>query len=103
MNIFRNVVGFEPVRNWWDNGFQAIAFSRGNRGFIFINNESFVVSQTLQTGLPGGRYCDVISGNKVGSSCTGATITVNSDGTASISIDGNSQDPVVAIHVDSRL
>ncbi len=28
-----------PVTNWWDNGNHQIAFCRGNKGFIAINNE----------------------------------------------------------------
>ena len=28
-----------PVENWWDNDFHQIAFSRGNRAFLTINNE----------------------------------------------------------------
>jgi alpha-amylase len=30
----------QPVANWWDNGHDAIAFDRGNRAFIVINNET---------------------------------------------------------------
>ena len=29
---FRNVAGTELVRNWWDNGKNQIAFSRGSKG-----------------------------------------------------------------------
>ena len=32
------------------------AFSRGNKGFVAYNNPS----TNLQTGLPGGTYCNVI-------------------------------------------
>ena len=28
----RNVAGAETVKNWWDNGKNQIAFSRGNKG-----------------------------------------------------------------------
>lgn len=35
---FRNVVHGTELKNWWDNGDQQIAFCRGNKGFITINN-----------------------------------------------------------------
>lgn len=53
----------------------------------------------FQTCLPAGRYCDVISGEKVGSSCTGKTVTVGSDGRAHISVGANEFDMMLAIHV----
>lgn len=64
----RNVAGNAPVDHWWDNAFQQIAFARRGKAFIAINNEEFPLSQWLQTGLPPGNYCDVISGNKKGES-----------------------------------
>ncbi|RXN11361.1 pancreatic alpha-amylase-like isoform X2 [Labeo rohita] len=71
MAIFRNVANGQPLSNWWDNGNNQIAFSRGNKGFIIINNDDWALDVTLNTGLPMGTYCDVISGDKSGSSCTG--------------------------------
>ncbi|XP_049801843.1 alpha-amylase 2-like [Schistocerca nitens] len=101
---FRNVVGSGAVANWWDNGNYQIAFSRGNFGFVAFNNEaSSDLKRTLQTGLPAGTYCDVISGDVSGSSCTGKTITVNSDGTAYISIAYSEDDGVVAIHIGAKV
>ena len=57
------------------------------------------MSETLQTGMPAGTYCDIISGNPGESPCSGSTVTVNSDGTANIYIPGGSEDPILAIHV----
>ena len=65
---FRNVAGDEKVTNWWDNGNNAIAFGRGNKAFIVINNEDSVVDNTFQTGLPAGQYCDIITGSLEGTS-----------------------------------
>ena len=49
MVIFRNLVNGLDVTNWWDNGANQIAFSRGNKGFIAINNEpSLDLQQNLQ-------------------------------------------------------
>jgi len=66
MVMFRNVAGDEPVTNWWDNGKNQIAFARGNKAFIVINNDDNPINNKLQTGLPGGKYCDVISGSLKG-------------------------------------
>ncbi|KAJ7332430.1 hypothetical protein JRQ81_014610, partial [Phrynocephalus forsythii] len=66
MVIFRNVVDGQPLINWWENGNNQVAFGRGNKGFIVFNNDDWDLSTNLQTGLPGGTYCDVISGEKEG-------------------------------------
>ncbi|XP_026327828.1 alpha-amylase 1-like [Hyposmocoma kahamanoa] len=102
MVAFRNVAGGHGVNNWWDNGSNQIAFSRGNAAFIAFNNDGWNLDQSLQTGLPAGRYCDIISGSRSGSSCTGKTITVGSDGRAQISIATNELDMMLAIHTGSQ-
>lgn len=56
----------------------------------------------LQTCLPQGTYCDVISGASEGGSCTGKTVTVGSDGTAYIEILNSEDDGVLAIHAEVR-
>lgn len=100
---FRNAVDNADLTNWWDNGNNQIAFSRGNRGFVAFNNDNYDLNSSLQTGLPAGTYCDVISGLKSGSSCTGKSIQVGSDGRANISIGSSEDDGVVAIHVNAKL
>jgi alpha-amylase len=100
---FRNAVDGTSVANWWDNGNNQIAFSRGNRGFIVFNLESGTLSGSFQTGLAAGTYCDVASGTKSGSSCTGKSITVNSSGVASINLPGNEDDGFQAYHVNAKL
>ena len=57
----------------------------------------------LQTSMAAGQYCDIISGNKVNGSCTGKVIIVNDDGTTKVNIPYYSEDPVIAIHTDSKL
>jgi alpha-amylase len=59
MVAFRNATRGQGVTNWWDNGGDAIAFGRGDKGFVAINHESGPVSRTYQTSLPAGSYCDV--------------------------------------------
>lgn len=100
---FKNAAEGQGVSNWWDNGSNQIAFSRGNRAFIAFNGESYGLNQNLATGLPSGTYCDVISGYKSGSSCTGSSITVGGDGRANININGDAADGVIAIHVNAKL
>jgi len=100
---FRNVVLGQPLNDWWDNDSNQIAFSRGDRGFIAINNDGYPLSATIQTGLPPGDYCDVISGGLEGGSCTGKTITVDSGRRVALTISNADADPMVALHVDARL
>merc|ERR1712226_1099070 len=92
----------QRVSNWWDNGYNAIAFSRGNRAFFAMNNEGYAINQQFQTGLPAGEYCDVIScdTNRApcgGSECRGS-IRVGNDGLAQVSVP-NDDNPMVAYHV----
>ncbi|XP_015513629.2 alpha-amylase isoform X1 [Neodiprion lecontei] len=100
---FRNAVKGTGVRNWWDNNNNQIAFSRGSAGFVAFNLDRQDLKQTLQTGLPAGTYCDVISGSLKDGRCTGKIITVNSDGTAYIEILNSEEDGVLAIHVNAKL
>ncbi|KAJ8392594.1 hypothetical protein AAFF_G00074720 [Aldrovandia affinis] len=103
MVIFRNVVNGQPLCNWWDNRKNQIAFGRGDRGFIVINNDDWALDETLSTGLAGGTYCDVISGQKEGGRCTGKQVVVGRDGKAHFRISNSDTDPFVAIHTDSKL
>ncbi|XP_043941928.1 alpha-amylase 1B-like isoform X2 [Protopterus annectens] len=103
MVTFRNVVDGEPFTNWWDNGSNQIAFSRGNKGFIIFNNDDWCMDVTLFTGLPAGTYCDVISGQKEDSQCSGIQIQVGSDGRANFKIVNTADDPFIAIHIQDKL
>ncbi|XP_038828832.1 pancreatic alpha-amylase-like isoform X4 [Salvelinus namaycush] len=103
MVMFRNVVDGEPLSNWWDNGGNQIAFGRGNQGFIVINNDNCSLDVMLYTGLHGGTYCDVISGQRSGGRCSGKQVTVGGDGRAHFTISPSDPDPVIAIHTHSKL
>jgi alpha-amylase len=83
---FHNYVGSAPVRNWYDDGINLIAFSRGDRGFFSTNNEISAKTVTVHTGLPAGQYCDIIHGGLSGAKCTGPAVTVRADGTARITV-----------------
>ncbi|KAK7482695.1 hypothetical protein BaRGS_00026104, partial [Batillaria attramentaria] len=103
MVAFRNVVGTAPEANWWSGSDYQIAFSRGNKGFVAINLESGQLSANLQTGLPQGTYCDVISGNLENGRCTGNSVHVGGDGRAHITVCGDCDDPELAIHVGAKI
>ncbi|MGK9458858.1 alpha-amylase [Streptomyces sp. G6] len=65
MVAFRNATRGQAVTNWWDNGNDAIAFGRGNKGYVAVNHEPGALTRTYQTSLPAGTYCDVQSGKPV--------------------------------------
>lgn len=102
MVTFRNVVDGTTIENWWDDGDQKIAFSRGNKGFIAFSNGGDLVERIL-TSLPSGTYCDVISGGLSNGTCLGKSVVVQAGGVAAVSILKNEFDGVIAIHVNSKL
>ena len=83
---FHNYTYGTNVSHWYDDKINLIAFSRGNKGWITINNETTAQTHTFSTGLPAGRYCDVAHGKKSGHTCTGTTVTVNSSGHAAVTV-----------------
>ena len=86
---WHNHVGDAPVANWYDDGVNLIAFSRGHRGWIAINHEPSAQTRTFTTGLPRGSYCDIIHGSLRNGRCTGPTVTVNARGKATVTIAAN--------------
>ncbi len=61
---FHNAVAGTPVTDWWDDGAGAIAFGRGEKGFVILNHEGAPLSRSFQTSLPAGSYRDVIGGRR---------------------------------------
>ncbi|XP_039956551.1 alpha-amylase-related protein-like isoform X1 [Bactrocera tryoni] len=100
---FKNAVRGTVVSNWWDNDDNQIAFCRGNRGFIAFNGNGWDLKERLQTCLPAGVYCDVISGALVNGECTSKTVVVDDWGYADIDLGANEFDGVLAIHVNAKL
>ncbi|GLY16439.1 alpha-amylase [Kineosporia sp. NBRC 101677] len=90
MVSFHNHVGRSPVRNWWDDGGNLIAFSRGKAGWMALNNDKQPRTATFDTGLPGGTYCDVTTGTVKKGKCSGSTVQVGSDGRAKVTVKGKS-------------
>jgi alpha-amylase len=78
---FHNVVRGTAVTNWWDNGNDAIAFGRGNKGYLILNDESTALTgRSFHTNLPAGVYCDVFHGDITATGCTGPKYTVDTNG-----------------------
>ncbi|BBA99839.1 putative Alpha-amylase [Actinacidiphila reveromycinica] len=84
---WHNAAQGQQVANWWDNGANAIAFSRGDRAWIGIDNGDSAVTGTFSTGLAAGTYCDVVHADPTSDGgCTGATVTVGADGRAAVTV-----------------
>jgi alpha-amylase len=83
---FHNRVGNAPVQHWYDDNTNLIAFSRGDRGFFTTNNAGTAKTITVQTGLRGGTYCDLVHGSVSHGSCSGPTVTVAHNGKATITV-----------------
>jgi alpha-amylase len=108
----KNMVGFHnvtrgdsAVSNWWSDGSNTIAFSRGPataaNGWIVINNSASALgARSFATGLAAGMYCDILHGDVIGTNCTGPIVTVDSAGKATLAV--NSKD-AVAIDINSKV
>ncbi|MGW6228427.1 carbohydrate-binding module family 20 domain-containing protein [Cellulosimicrobium cellulans] len=73
---FHNAVAGTGVTNWWDDGNNHVAYGRGGKGYVTINNSANAVTRTYQTSLPAGTYCDVVA-----SKDCAKTVTVSGAGT----------------------
>lgn len=100
---FRNEVYGSGFSNWWDNNGKQIAFSRGERGFVVWNLDDYDLDENMQTCLPPGTYCDVITGTKFNGQCTGNIVKVDEDGVAQIYLATEDANGIVAIHTGAAL
>lgn len=100
MVAFRNTVAGTPVVNWWSNGNNAIAFGRGTRGYVAINREAAPVTQTFQTSLPAGTYCDVQHGDPANGCNGGIAYTVGADGRFGATVGAGD---AIALHTGARV
>lgn len=87
---FRAAVAGQAQQATWNNGTEAVAFSRGALGFVAINDGAGEVVATIPTSLPAGVYCDLLTGGKVGGSCAGTTVTVDAGGAAAVTLPSRS-------------
>lgn len=83
---WHNYAGRAKVANWYDDGDNLAAFSRGDRAFIAINNESAAKKITVRTGMAPGTYCDIIRGSMKAHRCSGPTVRVDYRGVATITV-----------------
>lgn len=90
MVSFRRVVGGTPIEDWWDDGSNAIAFSRGGLGFVAINREADSVAATVATRLAPGSYCDILTGGRIATTCAGVAVVVDSTGAIRLHLPTNS-------------
>ena len=97
---FRRVVAGTDVNHWWDDGANAIAFSRGDKGFVAINREAAPSDTTIATGMPPGTYCDLLTGGLAAAACAGDSVAVDSAGAVHFHLAANS---AVAIDVATKL
>src|SRR3989454_9732349 len=100
MVAFRKLVAGTDVNHWWDDGANAIAFSRGTKGFVAISREAVAVDTTMATGMLPGTYCDILTGGLVAAACAGDSVAVDSAGAIHFHLAFNSG---VAIDVATQL
>lgn len=107
MVAFRAATSGEGVQNLFTQSRNRIAFSRGAKGFVAINNDSATWNVSLATGLAGGTYCNVVSGglNAAGTDCTGEKVVVSNSGIATLSLGSvnGARVPAVALHVNQKI
>lgn len=104
MVAFRHYTASEwRVTDWWDDGYNQIAFGRGGLGFVVINrDDSNPIDRSFQTGMPQGEYCNVIAGDYDSATglCDGPTVSVDSSGLAHFTV---TQHDAAAIHVGAKV
>lgn len=91
---FHNAVAGTPVTGWWDDGNNHIAYGRGAKGYVTINNSANAVTRTYQTSLPAGTYCDVVASKD----CS-KTVSVSGSGTFTATVSAYG---ALALHVGAR-
>ncbi|XP_052859934.1 alpha-amylase 4N-like [Anopheles cruzii] len=69
---------------------ETFAFCRGNIGFAVFNAGTVTRDLVVRTCLPAGEYCDLITGEKQDTHCTGTRVLVNQDTTVSLTLPAGS-------------
>jgi alpha-amylase len=104
---FRNVTNGSGVDNFVQGSNNQIAFNRGAKGFVAINNDGAAWNLNYTTALPAGTYCNVAHGlaNAAKTACTSDSVTVSSTGAISVSIpaNGGATVPAVALHINQKI
>ena len=78
MVAFHNAVAGTSLTNWYDDGSNLVAYGRGDKGFIALNNTGNTVTRQFTTSLPAGSYCNVVSAGGCAQSFTvaGGAVTL---------------------------
>jgi alpha-amylase len=97
---FRRLVAGSDINHWWDDGANAIAFSRGDKGFLAINRESAPLDATVTTGMAPGTYCDLLTGGVAGAVCVGSAVVIDASSAVHLTLSTNS---AIALDVETRL
>jgi len=87
---WHDLVGTAPKANWYDDGVNLIAFSRGTTGWVALNNHATNQTRTIRTGMAPGTYCDVLRGRRAGRFCTGPKVLVDAAGRTTVTLAGRS-------------
>jgi alpha-amylase len=87
MVAFRAAVAGRPLELPWSDGADALAFSRGDAGFVAINAGSVTLDATIPVRLAPGAYCDLLTGGGATTGCAGRVVTVAADRTVTLSLD----------------
>ncbi len=90
---FRNGTAGAAVTDWQALSGTAIAFGRGDKGFVIINTGTEEISPTVRTSMRPGKYCNVAAG------CTGPSVEVTADGALSTTLPPMS---AIAMHAGMR-
>lgn len=87
---WHDLVGTAPKANWYDDGVNLIAFSRGTTGWVALSNHATNQTRTIRTGMAPGTYCDVLRGRRAGRFCTGPKVVVDAAGRTTVTLAGRS-------------
>jgi alpha-amylase len=100
MVAFRTAAAGTGVDNFTNGTVNQIAFNRGAKGFVAINNDSGTAwNLSFTTLLPAGTYCNVAHGtaNPAKTACSGDQVVVAANGAVSVSIPANGGTTVPAV------
>ncbi|MFC4529217.1 carbohydrate-binding module family 20 domain-containing protein [Sphaerisporangium dianthi] len=101
---FRNAVRGTSVANWSAPGSNVIAFSRGAKGWVAINNGSSSYSGAFATGLPAGVYANLTGGGSVTVGSGGAaTVTVPAKSAVAIRTGGPAAPASIAVSFNANV
>lgn len=84
---FRRAVAGTELTWRWDDGQNAVAFSRGDRGFVAINRGAAAARVAAPAGLAPGDYCDVLTGGRAAAGgCAGTRVSVAAGGAVDLTV-----------------